>query len=109
MCKNEFLTVINDIAQCDDMKELSAHFSHEKILNLVHRYKESSGKTDAGRGNIFFDKGLCCSQNLGRHTSHYGLAVPRPRSVNSRMAISDKTFCNKTEMLLYKVTKKIYP
>ena len=89
---NDFLTVVNDAQHCNDTRALSKHFSHAMVLQLVEQYKESSDKVDAGRGNIFFDKGLCCSKNMGRSSEHYGLAVPWSRSVDTTMNSKDKEY-----------------
>ena len=106
---NDFLTVVNDAQHCNETRALSKHFSHDMVLQLVEQYKESSDKVDAGRGNIFFDKGLCCSKNMGRSLEHYGLAVPRSRSVDTTMNSKDKEFCCMAERLLLDATKQVLP
>ena len=73
---NEFLTVINDESGTDHLHELSQLLTLDKTWSLVKKYEETD-KADGGRGNIFFDRGICSAQNQMRSKNVFGLAMPR--------------------------------
>ena len=53
--RNNFVTVINDINFCPELKELSKHFNHTQAMYLIQKFKEH-GKEDGNRNNVFFDR-----------------------------------------------------
>ena len=62
---NDFLTVINDESGTGHLQDLSDFLTFDSMWSIVEKYKEID-KEDSGQGNIFFDRGLSCTQNQMR-------------------------------------------
>ena len=105
---NEFLTVVNDMTLHPLLTDLSEHFTFDTGSKLVDKYKETE-KKDAGRGNIFFDRGFSCGKNLGPTKDLLGLPVSRKRSVNTQMDKCDVEICEQAEEKLLKAMKHFLP
>ena len=105
---NNFVTVINDINFCPELKELSKHFNHTQAMYLIQKFKEH-GKEDGNRNNVFFDRGKSCGQNQVRTINSLGIAVPRDRITVTLMKNDEKYFCDQSEIILYMAMKKCLP
>jgi hypothetical protein len=105
-----FLTVINDMTLYPCLQELSLHYNQEQVSEIVNRYKENGkDKDDAGRGNIYFDRGKCSAANQHHNKEYFGLAAPADKVVDSLMSQEHKDFCEKTEKLIYCCMKVAMP
>ena len=105
---NHFMTVINDETGTAKLRDLAEFITFDRIWCLVQKYQEID-KVDGGRGNLFFDRGISCSQNQSRSKEALGLAVPCPRAINKKMSEEDRQFCMKAEKLLLAATRKALP
>jgi len=106
--RNNYLCVANDMAVTTTLTTLSEYFDFNTVTCLIEHYKEQNS-SDAGRGNIFFDRGIASSQCQQRQKEWYGLSVPSTRSVDKKMSSEEKLFCNKLEKLLYLTMKDLLP
>ena len=73
--RGDFLTVINDMNYYPCLGQLKQHYGTTKVAAMINKYKEE-GKTDAGHGNIFFDREKCSAACQPRDQKWYRLAAP---------------------------------
>ena len=106
--RNSFLCVVNCPDQVEGLDELNEFLDVDNWNRIINKYAEKN-KEDAGRGNIYFDRGRSSSQCLVRDKKFYGLAIPAMRKIKPDMIEDDILFCNTAETMLSQIFKKVLP